>query len=49
MPECPRGDCGGELSYGALLDCVTGQRGYGCDTCDYAFTKGELKRKGVLD
>jgi hypothetical protein len=47
-PACPRDECGGDLSYGALLDTVTGQRGWGCDECDYAFSTGELKRKGAL-
>ena len=41
--ECP--NCGHRgLSGGVLLDTVTGQRGYGCPECDYAFTVGEVRR-----
>lgn len=42
--NCP--NCDGELEYGALLDTVTGQRGYGCDTCSMGYTTSELRRKG---
>jgi predicted RNA-binding Zn-ribbon protein involved in translation (DUF1610 family) len=34
-PDCP--NCGNELEAGALLDCITGQRGYDCDNCDMAY------------
>lgn len=44
--NCP--NCDGNLLYGALLDAVTGQRGYGCDSCTMGYTTGELKDKGVL-
>ena len=45
---CPRDGCDGELEYGVFVDAQLGIRGYGCDECPYAFTTGDLKRRGVI-
>jgi len=37
---CP--GCGATLEYGALLDCVTGQRGWACDECNVAYSSLEV-------
>lgn len=46
---CPQGDCDGTLEYGALLDAVTGQRGYGCDTCTMGYTMTDLEMFEVFE
>ncbi len=39
-PTCLR--CGSELDYGALLDSVTGQRGWACNECNVAYSSLEV-------
>ncbi len=39
-PTCP--GCGAELDYGALLDTVTGQRGYACGECNVVYSSLEV-------
>jgi len=38
--HCPK--CGAALEYGALLDCVTGQRGWACDECNVVYSSLEV-------
>jgi len=48
MPTCPHCSTDAQLKAGVLLDTVTGQKGYGCDECNTAYSTGELKRLGAL-
>jgi hypothetical protein len=38
--QCPK--CGASLDYGALLDTVTGKRGWACDECNVVYSSLEV-------
>jgi hypothetical protein len=40
--QCPK--CGTSLEYGALIDTVTGQRGWACDECNVTYSCLEVNQ-----
>jgi len=40
---CP--NCGStNLESGVILDCMTGQKGYGCNSCNYSYPAHKVEK-----